>query len=198
MAEVDEMPPPPPEEEEPPPPPDDDEEDKEDEEPPPPPRDRYADMTEDEAKGERLATLKERITNYALCETTTSTEDIVDQVEKMKLEPAVKAKALWGLVVFYHEYDSEGDEKADYLDAEWTDWSTPQVLTFIKNHGVEQKDEYGTKDFIDLVGKSVDAYISKAGNALAIVPDMLNRVNKKLKEKTSLGNNMAFRQTISL
>lgn len=195
MSAEDVPPPPPADDDLPPPPAEDEDEDNETTEPPPPPGE--FDMTEEEASGEKLAELKAKVCKYAKSELAQDhTKDLATQIAAISLE-GLPPKAVWAVAVFFYEHESEGDEKADYLEADWVDWDTPQVAAFATKYGVEKKDTYTTEDLEALVSKCVDAYVA-ASTAIEAVPPMLGKVSDKLKEKESLGSNLVFRQSLSL
>ena len=50
------------------------------------------------------------------------------------------------LVVLFHEFTTQDDETADYLELDFVDFNTKEVVAFLKAVGSSQKEKYSREE----------------------------------------------------
>lgn len=214
MSTEEAPPPPPPEEDElaPPPPPEDDDDDdgieddnKDDGEfatmiSPPPPPEKFA-MSAEEAGSTGFRNLQNKIFEVAIQDLLIcgpGAPSPVMQMIKLKTKP-VPPKVIFAVTILFHDWETFGQEAADLLDLDWTDFSTPQVQTLLKDCGLLQKEEYSVLEVKDAIVRKLNALLERtSGGAEIMVPSMLEFVTQKIAESLSLSTNMTFRMSVDL
>jgi len=203
MSTEEAPPPPPPDEDElaPPPPPEDDDDDGEFaimiSAPPPP--EKFA-MDAEEAGSTGLRNLQNKIFEVAIQDLLIcgpGAPSPVMQMIQLKTKP-VPPKVIFAVTILFHDWETFGQE-ADLLDLDWTDFSTPQVQTLLKDSGLVQKEEYSVLEVKGAIERKLNALLERtSGGAEIMVPSMLEFVTQKIAESLSLSTNLSFRMSVDL
>lgn len=103
------------------------------------------------------------------------------------------------LAIFFNDWDTHLDEEDDHEYLSIADATTPQVIAFAAEVGVEVKKNYSGDEILAIINKKVDLVLGAAEDdqVEVLIPALLRFASHNLKLKSSLSSNMAYRASIS-